>query len=289
MKEPTCEDLAACVEWLIQDGLASNTIKNHISAVKSLFLWWNINSVIDIFDSYRWSLTIRALAYANRDTTDGRTALTLPHLFRLVKACDNDVSLSPVKIALIFGYLGFLRASNLAPPTLTGFDPSRHTTWSDVWPSSSGVVLCLKWTKTLQTTKDRAPIPMPALGSSPICPLKAWTEYKEQLSECQLSPDSPLLLTTSHPKGRMVSASMVRAQLCRAAEMAGLSSCQYTPHSWWRGGASFTYTAGVALEHIKNCGTWKSDAVNAYILSAPHFDTPVARAFAGVLRDVVFE
>ena len=87
----------------------------------------------------------------------------------------------------------------------------------------------------------------------------------------------------------MVSASMVRAQLRRAAEMAGLSSCQYTPHSWRRGGASFTYTVGVALEHIKHHGTWKSDAVDAYILSAPHFDTPVARAFAGVLRDVFFE
>ena len=167
--------------------------------------------------------------------------------------------------------------------SLAEFDPSRHTTWEDVWPSSQGVLLSIKWTKTRQSTALRAPIPLPALGSSDICPLVTWRLYAERLRDVPLTPASPLLLTTSPPLGKPITIPILRALLRRAAQLAGLTAYHYTPHSLRRGGASFSFAAGVPLEHIKVHGTWTSEAVNRYLLATPHFNTPVANCFTHLL------
>ena len=284
MQEPTLDDLSAYVEWLIEDGLAPSTIKNYLSAVKNLFLLWNITDVIHIFDSYRWSLTLKAIAYANRNVTDKRTAVTLPHLLRLVRLCDSDMEFWPLKIALIFGYLGYVRVSNLAPYTASTFDVTRHTTRGDVWPSEDGVILALKWTKTRQVSQNRVPVPLPALGRSELCPLRAWREYSSLLGDLELSPNDPILLATCSTKGKIVTIPMLRALLRRAALKAGLADQHYTPHSLRRGGASFSFHVGIPLEHIRFHGTWKSNAVEGYLLSLPQFNTPVAKAFFNVLQ-----
>ena len=94
IKQPNVDDLGAYVEWLLADGLASATIKNHLSAIKNLYLHWDHHSVIKIFDSFSWSLTLRALKFAARTTFDNRTAITTPHLLALVRICASDPALS---------------------------------------------------------------------------------------------------------------------------------------------------------------------------------------------------
>ena len=238
-----------------------------------------------VFDSHKWALTLRALKFANRTAFDDSSVVTLPHLLRLVRVCDIDFALWPLRLVLLFGYMGYLRVSNLAPSTATSMDVTRHTTWSDVWSSDDGVLLSLKWTKTRQDVSSSAVIPLPELGNSELCPLRAWRSYKRHLSDIEVTPDSPLLLTTVHPKGRTITIPMVRALLRRAAEAAGLSSFQYTPHSLRRGGASCSFDLGLPLENIKFHGTWKSNAVDSYLKSRACFNSPVARAFVTCLKE----
>ena len=173
--------------------------------------------------------------------------------------------------------------SNLAPPTVADFDHTRHTTREDVWPSKEGILLAIKWTKTRQAAVFTAPVPLPALGASPVCPVTTWQGYSEMLKHLCLTPSSPLLLTTTGPPGRVVTIPILRALLRRAAHLAGLSHCHYTPHSLRRVGASFSFLSWVPLEHIKFHSTCKSDAVNQYLLSKPHFNTPVAKDFTSAL------
>ena len=45
---------------------------------------------------------------------------------KLVAICDTDPSLVPLRVALVFVFLGYLRISNLAPPTAQSFDPARR-------------------------------------------------------------------------------------------------------------------------------------------------------------------
>ena len=129
---PTIDDLAIFAEWLIEAQLAPATVRNYLSAVKTLYLKWNIKPVLEVFNSYSWALTLKSIQLSVRPPPDSRTAVMFEHLEALVAVCDTNVALWPLKVALVFGYLGYLRVSNLAPPSLAEFDPVRHTTWQDV-------------------------------------------------------------------------------------------------------------------------------------------------------------
>ena len=283
LETPGVDDLGAFAEWLIRAGMAPSTIANYLSAVKTLNLMWDLSEPIEVFNSYAWSLTMKAVKHAVRPVLNNRAAVTFDHLKLLVRACNREAALGSLKIALVFGYLGFLRVSNLAPYTCSEFDPTRHTTWEDIHPSRDGVLICLKWTKTRQAAPYTAPVPLSTLGSSELCPLTLWQDYVDRLSHIEISPQMPFLLTTGSPTGKWVTVPMLRIMMRRAAHLAGLSEFGYTPHSLRRGGASFSYLAGVPLDHIKFHGTWTSNAVEGYLISQPRFNTPVAQAFKSLI------
>ena len=210
--------------------------RNYLSAAKTLYLLWDLPSVVEVFSSYAWSLTLKAIMLSVRPPIDNRSAATYPHLEALVLACSRDASLWPLKVALVFGYLGYLRVSNLAPESLKDFDSLRHTTWQDMWPSKQGILLAIKWTKTGQAAVYRAPVPLPALGNSPVSLVSVWRDYVDQLVHVPRTPHSPILLSTTAPPGRVITIPILRTLLRPAAHIAGLSHCHYTPHSLRRGG-----------------------------------------------------
>ena len=166
MDSPHVDELRAFAEWLLQAGLGSSTIANCLSAVKTMYLTWDCPEAVHIFESYAWSLTLKAIKFAVRPATGGRSSVSYDHLLDLIRACEADNTLGPLKVALSFGYLGYLRVSNLAPYSRAEFDHTRNTTWEDVQPSKYGVMLALKWTKTRQAAPYAAPVPLPALGAS---------------------------------------------------------------------------------------------------------------------------
>ena len=143
-------------------------------------------------------------------------------------------------MALVFGFLGYLRISNLAPPpppTAKCLDPARHSSWLDVKPSKEGILLDLKWTKALQTQRGFTTIPMAALQDKRICPVSTWDLYRHMLPWVTPDSSTPLLLTTALPVRKVISASSLHAIFHRATDTAGLSAKHYTPHSLRRGGA----------------------------------------------------
>ena len=238
-----------------------------------------VPSVVKDLASPAWTLTVRAISYSAGPQPDNRSALTKENLIWLVAVCNTDPSLVPRRVALVFGFLGYLRISNMAPPTSQFFDPTRHSSWADVRPCEQGLLLDLKWTKTLQAQHGVTTIPLTALIDQRICPVAAWTLYRHMLPGIIPSKTTPLLLTTAPPVGKTSSTSTLRAMFHRATQAAGLTDKNYTPHSLRRGGASFCFQAGVPLEHIKKHITWSSQAVNRYLLQHQAFQTPVAQAF----------
>ena len=230
-----------------------------------------------------WTLTLRAIAYSAGPQPDHRSAVTNKDLIKLVAVCDTDLSLDPLRVALVFGFLGYLSISNLAPPTAQSFDPARHSSWADVRPSKQDLLLDLKWTETLQTQRGVTTIPLAALQDNRICPVATWELYHHILPWVAPHKTTPLLLTTAPPVGKTISSSTLRAMFHRAAESAGSSDKGYTPHSLRRGGASFCFQAGAPLGHIKKHGTLTSHAVDRYLLQHQAFQTPVAQAFCNAL------
>ena len=224
-------------------------------------------------------LTLRAISYSAGPQSDHRSAITKDDLHKQVAVCNKDPSLVPLRVALVFGFLGYLRISNLAPPTAKSFNPARHSSWADIRRGKEGLLLDLKWTKTLQTQQGVTTIPMAALQDKRICPVSTWELYCHMLP--WITPDSstPLLFTTALSVGKAISASTLRAMFHREADSAGLSTKHYTPHGLRRGGASFCFQAGVPLEHIRKHSTWTSHVVDQYLFQHQAFQTSVAQAF----------
>ena len=109
--------------------------------------------------------------------------------------------LTVLNVALAFGFFAYLRISNLAPPKQQEFDATRHTTFGDVSIRDEGLLQLLKWSKTRQTKSHPVAILLPSLGDFWLCPLKVWHIYNTILSlkRVNITPDTPLLLTTDTP------------------------------------------------------------------------------------------
>ena len=173
----------------------------------------------------------------------------------------------------------YLRISNITPPSANKYDQSCHSTIADVVPTSDGLVFHLKWSKTRQHGVPVQQIPIPSLGNSPVCPVRAWQQYESEINHFGPPPNVPLLLSLLPTPGFVISAPAFRAQFRLLLQRANLGRFGYTPHSLRRGGASHSFQAGVPLQARKRHGTWVSNAVDLYLLSSPPFHTPVVRAF----------
>ena len=194
-----------------------------------------VPSVVKDLASPAWTLTLRAISYSAGPQPDHRSAVTKEDFIRLVAVCNTDPSLVPLRVALVFRFLGYLRISNMAPPTAQSFDATRHSSWADVRPCKQVLLLDLKWTKTLQAQHRVTAIPLTALLDQSICPVAAWNLYRHMLPGIIPSKTTPLLLTTAPPVGKTISASTLRAMFHRATQAAGLTDKNYTPHSLQRG------------------------------------------------------
>ena len=83
----------------------------------------------------------------------------------------------------------------------------------------------------------------------------------------------------------MITIPALRALFNKALRLAHLLDVGYTPHSLRLGGATFSYHAGVDLQQIKHHGTWKSQAVENYLLGQGAFSTPVSKSFQKLLTN----
>ena len=280
---PSELDLAAYTEFLSQSAMSAPTIKNHASAIKALYQWWGKKDIVQSLSTQAWRLTVKGLINTIRPSYDKRAAMNPDDLWTIIETCHWQGSeFTPLVVALTFGFFGFLRISNLAPPTARDFDPAKHTTIGDVLLQNQGLILNLKWTKTRQACRNAISIPLPALGESILCPLKAWLAYMKLLRDLVLPMDAPLLVTED---AKPITIPILRRLFHKACEAAGYEGAGYTPHSLRRGGATFAYHAGVTLEAIKHHGTWRSQAVETYLFAQPLFDTPVATSFQKLLNN----
>ena len=281
--EPTCDQLAAYTEWLLQGGLAVSTVRNHMSAIKALYTWMGNTSTIAILNSSIWSLTIRGLMNTVRPSYSTKAAMTPEDLLALMEVSYRYDDLLPLTVALSFGFFGYLRLSNIVPQTAAAFDKTRHTTVGDVFLRNHGITVSLKWTKTRQAHQAFL-VPLPTLGSSTICPFRAWRLFNVATRGLSITPDTLLLVTTHEPMGLTVTSSMLRAMLRKAIGITALEPMKYTPHSLRRGGATFSYHAGVPIEHIMRHGTWKSDTVHQYLKGQQTGLAPIIHSFQKILH-----
>ena len=147
----------------------------------------------------------------------------------------------------LVAFYSFLRKSSLLPK-LGSFSTEVDLCISDLTRSSTGYLLSVKHTKTIQFHQKLLYIPLPTIPGSPLCPTRALLALSRQLASAP--QNTPLF---SYPsRGNLISlnhqsfSNLLKSVLTAA----GIQASKYSGHSFWRGGASFAFSCGIPVDLI---------------------------------------
>ena len=248
------------VEYMARQGSAPASISNTISHLRTYYQLAELP--LQPLHHFRVGLALKAIATTIRHVPAHREPVS-PELLKTAMA-RYYLMQSPeaTRLALILMFMGFLRQSSVAPQSVNAYDPTRHLSSEDVTLIQAGISLNIKWTKTLQASADATHIVLPPTEDRSVCPVNAYREY-QALSSSTPQKGAPLL---THKDGNTLTVPFIRRQWSYLLRQVGADPAHYSLHSLRKGAATFTYNVARAdLNDVMNYGTWRSQAVRAYI------------------------
>lgn len=257
--DPTPETVCLYAQFLTRTMQSPQTIQNYMSSISLLHKKAGMHTTAP--SSFEVQMMIRAVKITVRHIPKSMLPITPDILYKICDICDQQGPIGLVlKTAFLISFFSFIRQSNLAPHSADKFDHTRHTARADVFRHPPGLVILLKWTKTMQSGQTSL-IPIPAIKGHSHCPLMS---YKKMCRVVPAPPDSPLLLLPG-PHRTPVTISILQSALKVMIKALGHDPQQYSLHSLRRGGATASYHSGVDYATIQRHGTWTSDTFWRYI------------------------
>ena len=183
------------MEFLVQNGLSQTTIANHMAAVRAYHIIYQLPTAP--FTDQSIQLFQKSLKINASFKPINRSPLTIELLFQIIQKCQllpSTVIFVPLYLLTFFS---FLRISNILPHSTTSFDKTRQLARADIILQAQGAVILVKWSKTIQNRRDVATVSIPALGESPLCPIKA---LRTMFQKIPGSDNDPLFLVPK-PRG----------------------------------------------------------------------------------------
>ena len=148
--------------------------------------------------------------------------------------------------------------------SLNKFDPSRHLCCTDVIFSTSGAILAVRWSKTIQFRQRTLEVPLLHMRGSPFCPSSALLLVTSSLPPAK--GPRPLFCYQSSSGLRPLTHPEFVGALRKYIDRLCIDSNSYSTHSLRRGGgASFALQYGLPAELIMLQGDWASNAYEKYL------------------------
>ncbi len=262
--KPTPQTICAYMEHLATHFTSHKSVSNYLSAIKLLHSY--VGKKATALDSFEVVLMNRAIRLTMREIPFSRPPITVEMLMDMCHVCERYGKAGTViKLALQLGFFGFLRGSNLCAPTIKGFDPTRHFRRKDVRVTPKGLVLSLKWSKTLQTAGQPLHIPVPQVADTSIDAVHTFKLMKEQI---RAPPEAPLFTL---PQGKHLTLPQFRDIFKALLRKTGNDHTTFSLHSLRRGGATTSFDHGAKELDIKRQGSWASTCYTRYIVNKePH-------------------
>ena len=176
--------------------------------------------------------------------------------------------------AMLLGFFGCFRLSNLVPPSMGKFDALKHLKRDDVKFEKKYVLIYYKWSKTNQNANKVSWVPIGSV-SDPRFDIKC--HFKKLFSLVKVPSDAPLF---SFKKNSCHSKFTLANLLEKCLHFAGLSPSDYSWHSFRRGSAVFAFELGLEDSAVQLLGDWSSDAFKAYLEFAFTRKAAIARKIA---------
>ena len=147
-----------------------------------------------------------------------------------------------------------LRKSHLLARSVHSFDPSQQLLRSDLQFLPWGVLMTMRWSKTIQFRERVVQLPLPLIPGSPLCPV---TAIQRALSFINDPPSQSQALMRQDPLSlsyKVFSYSKFLGRVRAILQSLGLPAKDFASHSFRRGGASFAFRAGLPVDLIKILG-----------------------------------
>lgn len=249
---PSLTYTAMFAQYLANSFASPASVKNYFYGAK---LWvFQHGGNISSFTSAIVADVIKGIEKFSTHVPSPALPLTLPHLQLICNFFDRfSVPMYPYKAALLLGFACFLRASNLLSSSLTQWPGSHTLLTRDVVPTPTGLTVIIRSSKTI-SPKTPTSLQVFEAPGSPLCPVKAWRNYRLYFSPSLYGP--AFIVNPGVPLTPAPLVKLLRLALSRAGVT---NSSRYTIHSLRRGAAQLAADLGASKDDIKKHGTWRSD------------------------------
>ena len=167
----TVQILLSFLEYLHQNHISSAHLQNYLTAIRAIHIVHGLETAA--FRDECLPLFLKAMRIQRPVKPRLLAHLDIPLLEQIIKQCDQlqfPVVFKPLYFTMFFS---FLRLSNVLPHSVAKFDYTRQLARADVIFGETVAVLLIKWSKTMQNTRDFANISLPDLDGSQLCPVLA--------------------------------------------------------------------------------------------------------------------
>ena len=163
--------LLSFLEYRHENNISADQLQNYLSAIRAMHIAHGLETAS--FKDERLPLFLKAIRIHRPFKPRVLAHLDIPLLKKIIHLCDHMQFPQIFKPLYLLIFFSFLRMSNVLPHAVTQFDFTRHLARADVIFGTTGAVLIIKWSKTLQNRRDVVTISLPDLQSSHLCPVSA--------------------------------------------------------------------------------------------------------------------
>lgn len=215
--------------------LSFMSIRNYISVVRLLHLETGHNNPID---SYLVESTLKGAKRLLGASTCPKLPITPLLLQKMRQTLDfhNPPDLVFWGVCLV-AFFSFFRKSNLLAPSWGLFDPKKHLSRSNISFDSSGAVISVTWSKTIQFSERTLLVPLPHIPDSPFCP----SCILKLIFRLYPAPTHhfPAFTYRVNSHWCIVTYNWFLQKLKHVLSLIGVDPSKYSGHSFLRGGGLF--------------------------------------------------
>ena len=250
-------------------SLSASSIPNYLNLVRLLHLQYGYpNPLEEPLCKHQKTLLMRGIKRLHGAQVSQKLPITPDVLYKmqchLNFACSFDATFWA---ACLVAFFSFFHKSNLLPPSTAKFDPQLHLRNCDVRLYPWGIILVVRWSKTIQYRNRTLLVPVPKVAHSSLCPWSAVTRAFK-LAGVYQSTEHASAPAFTYREGSALKALTYASftnKLKLTLDKCGLDSALFSGHSFRRGGATFALHCGVPSDYIKLQGDWKSNAYERYL------------------------
>ena len=261
-------------EYLYNNKISCKVIKHYFLSLSNCAAFYNLDT--KHFTHPLLSRFLRSISINSSFSPSPKGIFDIRTIYLISLSC--DILSDPLLFRAIFlvSFYGFLRMSNIAPHSLSKFDPNKHFLRKDLIFGHPRAHLVMKWSKTLQSSHSYHIVQLPSISNPFLCPV---TALKTLLKSRPLPPSFPLFATIHSPYPQVID-TVARDALKTVLRHRGLPTVGYPFHTFRRSGATFAFNHNVNLQNIMSLGTWRSSAVWSYIQQSSLSSSIVPLTFA---------